>query len=123
MKPMDTDKLSRTLGWLSIGLGTAQILAPRKFTRTLGTNNRTTLVRTAYGLREVAVGVGILTQRDPTPWLWSRVAGDVFDLATLGNIYRSDNARTRNVTAAMLAVAGITALDVMCAAKMSGLTR
>jgi hypothetical protein len=119
---MDNDKLARTLGWLSIGLGTAQILAPRKFTRALGANNRTTLVRTAYGMREIAAGVGILTQADPTPWLWSRVAGDVFDLATLGNIYRSDNARTRNVTAALLAVAGLTALDVACAAKMSGLT-
>lgn len=37
----------------------------------------------AYGVREIAKGVGILTSPNPTPWLWGRVAGDALDLATL----------------------------------------
>ena len=43
---------------------------------------RTELIR-VYGMREIATGVGILSQDDPTPWLWGRVGGDVLDLGTL----------------------------------------
>ena len=38
----------------------------------------------AYGLREIGTGIGILTSKDPSPWLWGRVAGDALDVATVG---------------------------------------
>ena len=37
-----------------------------------------------HGLREIAIGTGLLMSRDPPPWLWGRVAGDVIDVATVG---------------------------------------
>jgi hypothetical protein len=77
-----TDALARGLGVFSIALGLYELLAPRSLTRALGMQGNETLVR-GYGLREIATGVGILAAKDPTPWIWGRVAGDGLDLATL----------------------------------------
>jgi len=106
--------LAQGLGWFSIGLGLAELLAPRSIARALGMEERTALIR-AYGAREVAAGVGILTQRNPTPWLWGRVAGDALDLATLAGGLDGRNPRRENVGIALAAVAGVTILDVLCA--------
>src|SRR5205809_6161951 len=77
------DKLTKALGWFSIGLGVAELVAPKAIARLVGSRNHSSLIR-AYGLREIAAGVGILATSKPGPWLWSRVAGDVVDLASLG---------------------------------------
>lgn len=116
----DGRSLARALGWFSIGLGAAELIAPEKFTDFVGMDDdRTDLVR-FYGLREIASGVGILSQhREPTPWVWSRVAGDLLDLATLGTVLNGDNPRRGRAALAMTMVAGITALDVLCASRLS----
>src|SRR5689334_9754796 len=80
-----TRNLSRALGWFSIGLGVAELLAPRQLGRWTGLEGRDNLLR-AYGLREVATGVAILSAKDAgaaSTWLWGRVAGDALDLSTL----------------------------------------
>ena len=106
--------VARGLGWFSIALGLAELAAPRTLTRTLGLDGQETLVR-AYGLREIATGTAIRAANDPTPWVWGRVAGDALDMATLGAGYRGSNGTSRNVSLALAAVAGVTALDVWCA--------
>src|SRR4051812_41053461 len=65
-----TDALARSLGWFSIGLGLAEVLAPRKIAKITGTHNNTGLIR-AFGIREIVSGVGVLTNRQPAPWVWS----------------------------------------------------
>jgi hypothetical protein len=118
--PMSENKLANSLGWFSLGLGLAEVITPHTFTRAFYTRNRFAVVRTAYGLREIAAGLGILTQRDPTPWIWARIAGDALDLATLGLAYSPEKpeAQRRNIGLALAAVAGVTALDVVCAARL-----
>ena len=74
--------LAQGLGWFSIGLGAAELMAPHQLARFLGMEEHTQLIR-AYGAREIATGIGILTQEDPTPWMWGRVGGDMLDLGTL----------------------------------------
>jgi hypothetical protein len=105
------DELARALGWFSIGLGLAELLAPRQFTRTFGLEGREALVR-SYGLREIGHGILSLSP-DKAAGLWSRVAGDALDLATLASAYRDDNPKRDNVAIGLLAVAGITLLDVL----------
>jgi hypothetical protein len=56
----------RGLGWFSIGLGLAEVLAPRALTRGLGMEGNEQIVR-AYGLREIATGIGILFSNQPAP--------------------------------------------------------
>jgi hypothetical protein len=112
------DKLASGLGWFSIALGAAELFAPRALCRWLGMEGHENLVR-AYGVREVATGVAILGSHDPQPWIWGRVGGDGLDLATLATGLHGDNPNKGNVMVAMAAVAGVTAVDVLCA---NGLT-
>src|SRR5512140_3802102 len=74
--------MARGLGWFSIGLGVAEVLAPCALTRCLGMGGNEQLVR-AYGLREIATGIGILSSDKPAAWIWGRVGGDALDMATL----------------------------------------
>ncbi|MGU3540847.1 cyclase dehydrase [Methylobacterium sp. A54F] len=117
-----TDRLARGLGWFSIGLGLAELLAGRSLARGLGLERHTELIR-AYGVREIGTGVGILTADDPTPWIWGRVAGDALDLATLGTGLTRRNPRLDGLTLALAAVAGVTVVDALCARALSGETR
>src|SRR5918994_5480976 len=118
---MDEERLANALGWFSIGLGLAEVAAPGSVARLVGVRdddrNRWTL--RALGVREVVSGVGILAQPRPAGWVWARVGGDLMDLAYLGSALNSDEARPGRLTAAMAAVAGVTALDVLCAERLS----
>lgn len=114
-----TDTLARGLGVFSIALGIAEVAAPRALARALGMRGNEKLIA-AYGMREIATGIGILASKDPTPWIWGRVAGDALDLATLATGLEGHNPKKANIGIAMAAVAGVTALDVYCAQTLSG---
>ncbi len=108
--------LANFLGLFSIGLGLAEATAPNTMADLTGVRHPTLL--RAYGLREIAAGVGILANRRPAGWLWARVAGDVLDLATLGATYAHGDGRDRRRSLISLAaVAGVTALDVIAAGR------
>ena len=112
------------LGWLSLGLGAAEIVAPFAVARMAGVRlrPRTITALRVLGVRELASGLGILSQTRLAAWLWTRVAGDAIDLAllakTLRNPRSSRNSRKRTV-AAIASVLGLTALDVRSAVECS----
>jgi uncharacterized membrane protein len=110
-----TDALIRGLGWFSIALGAAEIVAPEAVGKLVGlrTVEDPTVIR-MFGFREMAAGLGILASSRPAPWVWARVGGDVLDLAALGAAGGGDVDRDR-LLASVLAVAGVTALDVYAA--------
>jgi hypothetical protein len=110
--------LAQGLGWFSIGLGAAEVMAPQQLARFLGMEEHTQLIR-AYGAREIATGIGILSQDDPTPWMWGRVGGDALDLGTLALGLERDNPQRGNVGLAIAAVAGVMALDLVCASRLA----
>ena len=111
---MNAAATARRLGQFSLGLGLAEAVAPRALARALGVRERPLLTRTAYGLREIAVGVGLLTTGAPS-WVWARVAGDVFDLATLAAALGAPKAKRGRIVLAAAGVAAVTALDVRTA--------
>lgn len=115
-----SDSLATGLGWFSVALGLAQLAAPHRVAEIAGiepTDDNLRLMRT-LGMRELASGVGILTQPVPDKWLWSRVAGDVMDLALLGVAMGRSGNRGRTV-AATLAVLGVTGLDILAAREIA----
>ena len=114
--------MARGLGWFSIGLGLAEVLAPRAVTRGLGMEGNEQLVQ-AYGLREIATGIGVLSSHQPAPWIWGRVGGDALDMATLAGGLQPDNPKKDNVEMALAAVAGVTVLDVVCGASLARYAR
>lgn len=108
------EKLAKGLGWFSIALGVAELLAPRAAAQATGVRYGKNLLQ-AYGVREIATGIGLLTTKDPQPWLWARVAGDALDIATLATDLGAKNHHRRNTALSMVAVLGVTALDVWAA--------
>ena len=98
----------RALAWASIGLGLAQLAAPRRVSRLIGTYPSSAAMR-AVGARELASGIGLLRGHAPARWLNARLVGDGFDLSALA-LARSANRRRRGW--ALAAVAGVAALDI-----------
>src|SRR5205085_10632251 len=82
------------------------------------TPQNTRLMR-SFGMRELTSGVGILTQPKPDKWVWSRVAGDVLDLAMLGVALGNDKNHRGRTVGATLAVLGVTGLDLLAAKQLS----
>ncbi|MGE0223065.1 MAG: cyclase dehydrase [Acetobacteraceae bacterium] len=112
-----TDSLSRGLGWFSIGLGLAELLAPRMISRSLGIRGRENTIA-AFGMREIATGVSILTAQRRGPLLWGRVGGDALDIASLAGALHRRNPHKGTVFLALATVAGVTALDLFCARSL-----
>jgi uncharacterized membrane protein len=119
---MGGEGLANFLGYFSIGLGLAEVLAPDAMSRLIGvkrpdeTTHRTMQL---MGLRELSHGVAILTNQRPAKSVWSRVAGDALDLALLARTAanpENDRGRVLFATANVLAVA---ALDVIAARRLS----
>ena len=112
---------ARGLGWFSIGLGLAEIGAPRSLARLIGISDddETRNTMFALGLREIASGIGILASPQSPGWVWSRVGGDLMDLALLGKAMNDDQNDRNRVAAATAAVAGVTVVDFLTGQQLS----
>lgn len=105
------DRLTRALGWFSIGLGITEIVAPGRLARTLGLDEKEGVIR-AYGARELASAVPTLSIDKPLG-LAARIGGDALDLATLATALHQDNPKRQNAAIATAMVVGITLLDLL----------
>ncbi|MGE5926130.1 MAG: SRPBCC family protein [Gemmatimonadota bacterium] len=112
------DGLARALGIFSLGLGVTQLVAPRALGRMIGVGEHPALMR-GLGMREITSGVGILSNDRPAEWLWSRVAGDVMDLALLGRALDDEEGDRGRILGAAAAVAGALLIDAYAAQRMS----
>lgn len=114
------ETLADALGWFSIGLGLAQVVAPDGVARMIGAkpDEGTTRLMRAFGLRELSAGIGILSHRKTDTWVRARVAGDAMDLAMLGRTLMSNDTDRAKTVAATVAVLGVTALDLLAAEKL-----
>ncbi|HZQ52267.1 MAG TPA: SRPBCC family protein [Bryobacteraceae bacterium] len=121
----DKGRLATGLGWFSVGLGLAELLAPSAVATLIGIRNRgrSNLLIRLYGIREIGAGIGILAQSRPTGWLWGRVAGDAADLSSLGWALAQGSTDKTRAAIATAAVSGVTALDVLSAKNLSATTQ
>jgi uncharacterized membrane protein len=119
-EPGPAARLARGLGWFSIGLGLAELVATDATARLVGLPDRGghRRVLRAFGARELASGLGILANPGSSGWVWSRVAGDAMDLLFLGRALDEKGADRPRLLAAMGAVAGVAALDAYCASRL-----
>jgi uncharacterized protein YjeT (DUF2065 family) len=100
------DAVASGLGFFSIALGLTEIVAPRLVKRAAGMRCSEGMVR-LHGVREIATGLGLLLSWKRAPWVWGRVAGDAIDIASARR------------PAALVALAGVTALDITTARQLS----
>jgi hypothetical protein len=106
MRQGRTQALACGLGIFSIAIGVAELVAPRWIARRAGARASPNMIR-AFGVREIATGVGLLMAAKRGPWLWGRVAGDAPAIAAVRD------------PAAIAALAGVTALDVAAASALT----
>ena len=118
---MQAQTMSRALGWFSIGLGLAQLAAPRRIARTTGLPYSPALLR-LIGVREIATGCAILAKPNSAPAVSARVARDAMDLALLGAAFGTANGEQKpKLAATTAAVAGVTALEVYSTRELAAL--
>lgn len=106
-----TDRLTRALGWFSVGLGLMEFLAPGPLARGVGLEGKRGLIR-AYGARELASAIPTLSV-DKSVGLAARLAGDMLDLNTLSTALKRSNPKRHNARIAVALVAGVTLLDFL----------
>jgi hypothetical protein len=115
---MSNLQAARALGWASIAIGATEIAATEWLEEQMGVDHHHVLIR-AFGVREIAAGVTLLSQpglnKTLVGGLWGRVAGDAMDIATLALAAPS----TRNpggLRAVMGLVLAVTGVDIIVAA-------
>jgi uncharacterized membrane protein len=109
------------LGWFSIGLGLAELLAPREVAHLIGAKStaRAHATLRILGLREVISGIGILSSSRDPKWVWSRLGGDIIDVALLKTGLASSNSDRARGLAATAMVLGVAAVDGLTALELS----
>jgi uncharacterized membrane protein len=116
----ESSDLATFLGFFSLGLGAMEVLAPHGVARFIGLRptRTSTAITQAMGLREIAAGVGILTNPKSKEWVGSRIGGDLIDLALLGAAFANSQRPGRTLLAAA-AVLAVGALDVLGAEQLA----
>ncbi len=116
-----TTTLVRALSGASFGLGVSELVAPGKVAAIAGVDDtrRSRRVIRALGVRECGHGAALLA--GPPKLVWTRVVGDVLDMALLiaGVVARGPGRRRQGAIAAAL-LSGIAGLDLFTALRTTG---
>lgn len=116
-----TTTLVRALSGASFGLGVSELVAPAKVAVIAGVDDtrRSRRVIRALGVRECGHGAALLG--GPPKLVWTRVAGDVLDMALLiaGVAARGPGRRRQGAISAAL-LSGIAGLDLYTALRTTG---
>lgn len=114
-------RVAEGLGWFSIGLGLAEMVAPRQIAKLAGLPPSPSVIATlrAMGGREVANGLAIVALPASARPVWARVAGDALDLALLSSASASEGAQRNRTALANVAIAGVALADMLCAYRLS----
>jgi hypothetical protein len=121
--PAISPSLSMNIGMTAIGLGLWGLLFPRHVSRVLGIQAPPAVVRTLFGARELWTGFTLAGDPTKAGMLWTRVAGDIFDIAVLRSLDNPGNRRRGAAKAALGVVLAVTALDAITAVRMSKVDR
>jgi uncharacterized membrane protein len=106
------DALVKSLGVFSLGLGLAELAAPRAIQRLIGIDycSRHNVIVRALGAREIAHGVGIFAKPRS---VWTRLIGDAIDVAFVGLALADDDNDRKRLIPALGALLGVGALDAL----------
>lgn len=104
-------KASRVLGFASIGLGAAEVFAPRWIDRKLGIKDHPVVTR-VVGVRDVISGIGTVAAPESPIWGFARLAGDVLRVGLLGASVKASRRRAL-VLGALGAIVVLGVLDAL----------
>jgi hypothetical protein len=118
----ESPRLARALTAASLGLGATELLAPTVISNISGvapTRRGRTVIR-ALGVRELAHGFAVLSS---PALVWTRVAGDILDVALLAAGHRSQSANVKRGLISAGLLLGIAGLDVIATRRYAGIPR
>jgi hypothetical protein len=121
--PAISPTLSMNIGMTAIGLGLWGLFFPRAVKRTLGIAAPWPVVQALFGVRELWTGLTLAGDPTKSGMLWTRVAGDAFDIAVLRALDNPRNPQRGAAKAALGFVLAVTALDVITAFRMTNVKR
>jgi uncharacterized membrane protein len=101
------------LGWLSLAVGAAQVVAPRVVGKLVGVRapRRVQGLIRLLGVRGLLSGLGLLSRGRAGRWLKARIAGDLIDFGLLRKALRQPGARRARTAGALLATWGLALYD------------
>jgi hypothetical protein len=117
--PVVGNGTSRKLAWFSVGLGAAELAAPRVLSRAIGIEPKggtATAIR-AMGAREIGNAVALLSRPHDAGPRWLRVLGDVIDLGFLTYAAAAKRKSSVRIGIAIAAVLGVALIDVLATRK------
>jgi len=118
--PERSDRLSRAIGWSSVGVGAAQIAAPAAIARAIGLDpdGRASLAARVMGVANLAIGAGLIVRPRRGSRMWARIAGDALGVGLLALTASGQRTRDRRVVTALAASGTILALDALAARRL-----
>ena len=118
--PQRNDRLSRAIGWSSVGIGAAQLAAPGAIARVVGLEpeGRASLASRMMGVTNLAIGAGLIVRPRRGSRMWARIAGDALGAGLLALTASGGRASSRRVATALAASGTILALDAIAARRM-----
>jgi hypothetical protein len=112
---MRLNTLARPVGWFSLALGAAELVAARRIAAAHGAPEAKNLVR-GFGVREIASGAAVLAWPNSSLPFLARAAGDVLDMGAAGMATRQGSDRSRKLAiGTLVAVGAFLALDLLLA--------
>jgi len=111
-------KVATGLAVFGLVVGAAALFAPGTVAKVTDEPPRKKFLH-FFGASEIVAGIAILVARRASPGLWARVAGDALDLGALALSFLSPQASKTRLAISTAAVAGVTALDVVAARRLS----
>jgi uncharacterized membrane protein len=114
------ERIAEGLGWFSLGLGAAQLIAPGALNRLAGIHDDAAARRAQrfVGVREVGAFAAIMAGRPrPVLPLWSRLGGDLIDLALLGRAWERRRESAPRLALTIANIAAVTGLDAYAASR------
>ena len=118
--PERGDRLSRAIGWSSVGIGAAQIAAPAAIARVIGLepDGRASLAARVMGLTNLAIGAGLIVRPRRGSRMWARIAGDALGAGLLALTASGRRASDRRVVTALATSGALLALDALAARRL-----
>lgn len=108
---------TRAIGWASLGLTLASVVAPDALGKAFGLGERRKLIR-ALGARDLIVGSGLAFARNPAPWLRARFVSEVFDAVFHGGGALADVFNSRRALPIAAGAAAVAILDYVLLRKL-----
>lgn len=109
---MNKTTAAKAVGWISIGIGTAELLAPGWLAQRIGPQGYKRLMH-IFNVPELLAGTGI-GNTPVAPSAWSRMASEAIDLVSIANSAQK-RMQEGGVGTALLSLAALTALDALVA--------